>query len=327
MKNFDKKRMTYIHTMILEMAAGNFHYQIPRSDKNDSIESLILALNMLAEELQDFLVHQGYVNRQNTSLDLVQMIFCLDDKGKIVMANQKACEILSLSMEADIGNCFTSLLEVKSAEEWLGIWKEHEGKALFEQEIELTFSTQLDLQVPKKAFVYRFSHSENILTLIIVLHRTNFRYKMHSDLIEKINSAKSENAQDAQDAEEDTYNLITPKLRLSFADIRKIRAAHDLIIRNPEKKHPSLKEFALQLGTNEFKFKHGFKELYGMTVRDFIMDQRLIRAQMMVQHSDHPLKLVAHMSGFNSMPHFSRVFKKRYGIAPSKFRELFFSKD
>ncbi|TXD81188.1 helix-turn-helix transcriptional regulator [Subsaximicrobium wynnwilliamsii] len=83
---------------------------------------------------------------------------------------------------------------------------------------------------------------------------------------------------------------------------------------------PSLKDFALQIGTNEFKLKYGFKELYGTTVYRFLVQERLRKAQMMIQYSDLPLKSIAYMTGFKSMPHFSRTFKKRYGYSPSALR-------
>lgn len=84
---------------------------------------------------------------------------------------------------------------------------------------------------------------------------------------------------------------------------------------------PSLKDFALQLGTNEFKLKYGFKELYGTTVHRFLMEERLRKSKMMIQFTDQSLKSIAHTTGFKSISHFSRTFKKRYEYAPSELRK------
>ena len=108
---------------------------------------------------------------------------------------------------------------------------------------------------------------------------------------------------------------------MSFEDIRKIREGHDIIINNLEMDFPSLKDFALQLGTNEFKLKYGFKELYGTSVYRFLKEERMRKSKMMIQYSGQSLKTSAQMTGFKSMAHFSRTFKKRYGYTPSELRK------
>ena len=97
--------------------------------------------------------------------------------------------------------------------------------------------------------------------------------------------------------------------------------AHDMILTNLEDDFPSLKEFALELGTNEFKLKYGFKELYGTTVHKFLIQERLRKAMMMVRYSDRPFKSIAEMTGFKSLAHFSRSFKQTYSLSPSDMRK------
>src|SRR5690606_39468392 len=89
-----KKRMQTINQMLLEMAGGNFFYRLDRSEKNDSVEALVIVLNMLAEEIQESFVHQGYVNSEGMSKPIVQMCFMLDENGIIQMINQKTSTIL-----------------------------------------------------------------------------------------------------------------------------------------------------------------------------------------------------------------------------------------
>ncbi|MGC1632894.1 MAG: AraC family transcriptional regulator, partial [Gelidibacter sp.] len=89
---------------------------------------------------------------------------------------------------------------------------------------------------------------------------------------------------------------------------------------------PSQKDFALQLGTNEFKLKYGFKELYGTTMHKFIIQERLRNAQVMIQYTDLPFKAIAHKSGFKSQSHFSRLFKARFGYTPKDLRKNTISK-
>ena len=78
-----KQRMKQINQMLLEMASGNFFYRLERSAKNDNLESIGISLNMLAEEIQETLLHQGYVNSNNPLVEIIQMSFILDSDGRI----------------------------------------------------------------------------------------------------------------------------------------------------------------------------------------------------------------------------------------------------
>ncbi|WP_162880173.1 helix-turn-helix transcriptional regulator [Mariniflexile rhizosphaerae] len=109
--------------------------------------------------------------------------------------------------------------------------------------------------------------------------------------------------------------------RLNSSDIRKIRQIHDYILKNLEKPLSPLIELAHTFGTNEYKVKQGFKQLYGQTVFRFLIDERLRKASVLVQHSDIPLKEVAHITGFISVPHFSKAFKNKYGYTPRDLRK------
>ncbi|MBJ7881619.1 helix-turn-helix domain-containing protein [Gelidibacter salicanalis] len=315
-----EQRMHVINKMLLEMASGNFFYRIERSKKNDNIEALVVTLNMLAEEMQDTILHQGYANRDTAILDIVQMSFILDQRGTVQMANSEACTILSMLMEDVVGKLFESFLVAESVTKWKKIWKQSEYKTIFDTSIGLSFRTKADLVIPKIVYLTKFSESttKDIKTLITVIHHSNYQSKLHSDLITKVKQAKHK-----RETYSEVYPLVLrkPKMRLSFEDIRKIRKAHDLIMNNPEHYFPPLKKFALQLGTNEFKLKYGFKELYGTTVHHFLMQERLRKAQMMIQYSDRSFNTIAQMSGFKTMSHFSRSFKNKYGFSPSELRK------
>jgi len=321
-----KHKMSLINTMLLEMASGNFHYRIQRSERNDAIEALIVTLNMLAEEIQDTIVHQGYANRDTANLDIVQMSFIVDNEGIIQMVNAQACKILSRDIEVIVGSSFESLLVETIQDKWKKIYQRINQKTMLDTVVDVTFKTNLNLMIPKTAYLTRFKDrtTKQAMTLITIVHNSNYQNKRQFDLIEKIRQDKDENE---LSLEKGPLGKIKPKVRLSFADIRKIRQARDLLINHPEYAFPPLKDFALQIGTNEFKLKYGFKELYGTTVHNFLMQERLRKAQMMVQYSDLSFKSIADMTGYKSLAHFSRSFKKQYGFSPSELRKNSSPKD
>tara|TARA_R110002049_G_scaffold277220_1_gene455684 strand:+ start:16401 stop:17384 length:984 start_codon:yes stop_codon:yes gene_type:complete len=321
-----KQRMKQINQMLLEMASGNFFYRLERSKKNDNLEAISISLNMLAEEIQATMLHQGYANSNNTIMEIIQMSFILDDSGTIEMVNQHTCNILSVLHTDIIGRPFIDFLVEPSQIKWQKLSIGLNQKKLFDTVLELTFKTNASLLIPKTCYFTTFkeNQSKQRRTLITVIHHSNSQDAIESDLRKQVIEFSNEQKVKEQEKSKQAQK---PKLRLSFEDIRKIREGHDIIINNLDRELPSLKDFALQLGTNEFKLKYGFKELYGNTVYRFLSQERLRKSKMMVQYSDQSLKAIAHMTGFKSISHFSRTFKKRYGYAPSELRKKSLNRD
>ena len=321
--DFDlQKRMKIINQMLFEMASGNFFFRIERSTENDDIEALIVTLNMLAEEINEVMLHQGYANNNGVILDVVQMSFILDENECIEICNQQSCTILSRLYNDIIGKSFEYFLAEASVADWKAILKKNENKELQDFSLDLKFKAGDNLLIPKKAYVSKFQEIKQGRSkiLVTVIHHSTSQEELDETLKQKVITNRAL-------GEVDAAHSTKAKIRLSFEDIRKIREGHDIIINNLEKDFPPLRDFALQIGTNEFKLKYGFKELYGTTVHRFIMQERMRKAQMMIQYSDLPIKSIAFMTGFKSMPHFSRAFKNRYGYPPSLLRKNSFTEE
>jgi len=69
-----------------------------------------------------------------------------------------------------------------------------------------------------------------------------------------------------------------------------------------------------------FHFSRMFKTTTGETLVQFVQRARLERAAtLMLARPDRSLGDIAHAVGFQSASDFSRVFKRRYGLAPSRW--------
>lgn len=315
MEEKNLERIHVINEMLLELAVGNFYYRIERSSNNDEVEALIMTLNMFAEEMQNANIHQRILNSSKIPLDIAQMSFVLNQTSLIQMVNANASGILSYSNDTFIGKPFTSFLENESALKWDTVIKQFYEKNLFETSTQLKFKTKEGLSIPKTVYISLFQNlkgTENWL-LLTVIHHSSYKEQLDLSLKGKIKN-KAINFPNSK------KNNLKQKVKLSYEDIRKIRTGHDRIVNNVEMEFPSLREFALELGTNEFKLKYGFKELYGITVHRFLIQERLRKAQMLIQYSDDSIKSIAYAVGFKSMPHFSRVFKKMFNYTPSDLR-------
>ena len=63
-----------------------------------------------------------------------------------------------------------------------------------------------------------------------------------------------------------------------------------------------------------------FKQVFNCTPLEYIQDYRLRQAKSMLKHTNLSLTDVANNCGFCDSAHFSRLFKKKYQLSPSKYR-------
>ena len=70
-------------------------------------------------------------------------------------------------------------------------------------------------------------------------------------------------------------------------------------------------------------FARHFAELTGTTPATWIRNQRLDRAELLLEHSDTTLNVIAHRCGFGSVDTLHRHFRRRRGITPTDYRRAF----
>ncbi|MGV8815780.1 MAG: helix-turn-helix domain-containing protein [Gelidibacter sp.] len=320
MEEHIEQRLSSLKVMLLKMTSGSYYHRIKRSEHKDIIESFILGFNMLAEELQDAFIHQGYANRDSTILDVVQMSFIINEEGIVEMVNRPACKTLSRRKKNIIDQPFEALLTEDSVKKWKNVFHKSANRSTFDTSVDVVFNSKEGLEIPKTAYVSRYyKNAQGYKILITIIHHSNYQNELQSGIKGNNHEIKLKGKKGSEN--DRTSVLKKSKVRLSSEDIRKIRMARNMILANLEDDFPSLKEFALELGTNEFKLKYGFKELYGTTVHKFLIQERLRKAMMMVRYSDRPFKNIAEMTGFKSLAHFSRSFKQTYSLSPSEMRK------
>ena len=317
----NKERIKQIHTVLMEFASGNFAYKLERSNLNDDIEALTALVNMTLEEIKGSFLHQGYANLNETYKHLVQMFFVLDMEDTIITFNSRIKQMLFFNDDELQDTSFSSFLTQDSKLAWTGLKSKlaHANLDAHEEFITLSFKTKLQLILTTNCLVSKFmdriNQSERIvITSIEIIKSSTERERRLRNMV---SSGKSKNKTDKLLHTGDKKS----QLNLSFIDIRKIRKVHDHIINNLDKPLSPLIELAHTFGTNEYKLKYGFKQIYGQTVFRFLIDERLRKASVLIQHTDISIKEVAHVTGFISAPHFSKAFKEKYGFTPRDLRK------
>lgn len=116
---------------------------------------------------------------------------------------------------------------------------------------------------------------------------------------------------------EETVQL---KQRTKGADI-----AHKLkiFIENHAHEPINLETIAASVGLSVSRCSYLFKAAFGQSLFAYCIDVRLKLAQQQVLYSKLALEQVAEETGFQSYPHFCRMFRERFGHPPGEYRRAF----
>ena len=82
---------------------------------------------------------------------------------------------------------------------------------------------------------------------------------------------------------------------------------------------PSLQALADEIGLSLKKLKEGFKQLYGNTVYQFVLDHKMNHARQLLVTGSHNVNEVALELGYSNSSHFIDAFKKKFGTTPKKY--------
>lgn len=83
----------------------------------------------------------------------------------------------------------------------------------------------------------------------------------------------------------------------------------------------SLFELANFAHTSPFHFSRVFKRYTSVSPHQYVLNVRLKHSEMLLKHTAKPITEIAFESGFNNAEHFATVFKQKYGLSPSMYKQ------
>ncbi len=83
----------------------------------------------------------------------------------------------------------------------------------------------------------------------------------------------------------------------------------------------SLGDAAALCSMSSSYFSRLFSRSMGVTFAQYMIEHRLKRAALALLTTRRPIKAISHENGFHQTAYFSSLFKKRYGMTPTGFRE------
>ncbi|WP_394705884.1 helix-turn-helix transcriptional regulator [Maridesulfovibrio sp.] len=85
-------------------------------------------------------------------------------------------------------------------------------------------------------------------------------------------------------------------------------------------KNISLGDMAELSGRSLSTFKREFNKTFNTTPAKWIRERRLSWAAQLIRNSDKNITEISYESGYDSLSHFSSLFRKQYGMTPRQYR-------
>ncbi len=105
-----------------------------------------------------------------------------------------------------------------------------------------------------------------------------------------------------------------------YKNIQNIVGSIDKCIKNHDSEALTLKRLSEELGYSEFYVSRKFKEIAGMSLKNYLHHRKLAFALKDIRDTQTGILDIALDYGFSSNEAFTRAFKKAYGVSPVKYR-------
>ena len=76
----------------------------------------------------------------------------------------------------------------------------------------------------------------------------------------------------------------------------------------------------LYMGINRNKLTFGFKHLFGQTISEYCLENRLQTGWKLLQETEQPIAVVANQVGYAQAAAFSNAFRQHFGVTPTQVR-------
>ncbi|WP_026979094.1 helix-turn-helix domain-containing protein [Flavobacterium tegetincola] len=291
----NQDRIVQLQAMLFEMARGNFKKRIALSGLDDELETLIVLINMVAEEMDESIFQDGYLSVHQSRCSFVQSTLLVDAASLITDVNLDS-EIFLGYKANDLLN--RPLAEFMTADSWIA----------FEDLLQTSSEKRTALSIGLL----------DIEHVLIAATCTVLRLAGDAGIVLTI-TTPFYNASNSEDVIEKSVDMIKQR---PAPNVFVTQQLYDYILANLGEPLPPIFILSRKFGTNDYKLKEDFRHFFKMSIYKFYNEERLKRAYFLIQTSTLTFKVIAEMNGYLNYPNFCKAFKKHYGFSPSTMKRL-----
>jgi AraC-like DNA-binding protein len=108
----------------------------------------------------------------------------------------------------------------------------------------------------------------------------------------------------------------------TIAGRRRLYLLARVVVSRHYREQLTLPRVATALSSSPRQLQRSYAQFGGLTFREELRTQRLrMAADLLVEQRFVPVADVARLVGYESVPHFAKAFRRRYGLPPGIFRE------
>jgi AraC-like DNA-binding protein len=108
------------------------------------------------------------------------------------------------------------------------------------------------------------------------------------------------------------------RIALNKYDLDSLTHAKTILVGNLNNA-PTIPELAKLVGINQQKLKKGFKNVFGKTINQFLIQKRMEAAKILLTQDGSSIRDVATQVGYSNQSHFSSKFREHFGMLPKDF--------
>ncbi len=103
-------------------------------------------------------------------------------------------------------------------------------------------------------------------------------------------------------------------------EAQKIHRVKEVLINDYSITH-KIADLAHEVTLSEYKLKEGFKQLYGKTISQYMLQHRMQKGKSEIEKKNRKIKEIALDLGYDNPSHFIEAFKRTYGITPKQYEK------
>jgi len=118
-----------------------------------------------------------------------------------------------------------------------------------------------------------------------------------------------------------TFEVNPPAPAIEPYDDKLMKKVMEVMEKNIGNSALTVEEFVSAIGIGRSVFFKKLKSLTGFAPIEFIREVRVKRAAQLIKSGEYTISQVTYMVGCNDPHYFSRIFKQRFGLTPTEYRD------